>query len=109
METWDAISSRRDVRSYADEPIAPADLDRIVEAAWRAPSSQNEQRWGFIVCTERQRLQELAKGWQYGGRGASSAAAARRPPPGAPPPAPPEAVPGRPCPRALRRHPSPPP
>jgi len=74
METWDAISSRRDVRSYADQPIAPADLDRIVEAAWRAPSSQNEQRWDFIVCTERQRLQELAKVWQYGGHVASSAA-----------------------------------
>jgi len=56
METWDAISSRRDVRSYTDQPIAPADLDRILEAARRAPSSSNQQRWDFVVCAERRRL-----------------------------------------------------
>jgi len=74
METWDAISSRRDVRSYTDQSIAPADLDRILEAARRAPSSSNEQRWAFVVCTERRRLQDLAKVWRHGGHVATSAA-----------------------------------
>lgn len=74
VETWDAISSRRDVRSYTDQPIAPTDLDRILEAAWRAPSSSNQQRWDFVVCTERRRLQELAKVWRHGGHVATSAA-----------------------------------
>ena len=74
METWDAISSRRDVRSYTDQPIASADLDRILEAARRAPSSSNEQRWAFVVCTERRRLQHLAKVWRHGGHVATSAA-----------------------------------
>ena len=74
METWDAITSRRDVRSYTDQPIAPSDLDRILEAAWRAPSSNNEQRWDFVVVTERPRLQELAQVWQFGGHVATSAA-----------------------------------
>jgi nitroreductase len=35
VETWDAIRSRRNVRSYAKRAIAPEDLDRILEAAWR--------------------------------------------------------------------------
>lgn len=74
METWDAITSRRDVRSYTDQPIAPADLDHILEAAWRAPSSSNQQRWDFVVVTERRRLQELAGVWQYGGHVGTSAA-----------------------------------
>jgi nitroreductase len=74
VETWDAISSRRDVRSYTDQPIAPTDRDRILEAAWRAPSSSNEQRWDFVVCTERRRLQDLAKVWRHGGHVATSAA-----------------------------------
>ena len=74
METWDAIRSRRDVRSYTDQPIAPADLDRILESARRAPSSSNEQRWDFVVCTERRRLQDLAKVWRHGGHVATSAA-----------------------------------
>jgi len=73
MDTWDAITSRRDVRSYSDQPIAPTDLDQILEAAWRAPSSNNQQRWDFVAVTERQRLQELAQVWQYGGHVATSA------------------------------------
>ena len=37
METWDAIRSRRNVRSYGEAAIAPQDLDRILEAARRSP------------------------------------------------------------------------
>ena len=33
METWDAIPARRNVRSYTDQPVADADLDRILDAA----------------------------------------------------------------------------
>ena len=53
METWTAITSRRNVRSFADRPIAPADLDQILEAGRRSPSSQNWQPWDFILVTER--------------------------------------------------------
>jgi len=52
MQTWDAITSRRNVRSFADRPIAAADLDQILEAGRRAPSSQNWQPWDFILVTE---------------------------------------------------------
>ena len=74
METWDAIRSRRNVRSYADRPIAPRDLDRILEAGWRAPSSNNQQRWDFVVCTDRTQLQQLSKVWQWAQHVAGSAA-----------------------------------
>lgn len=74
METWDAIRARRNVRSYHDRPIPGDDLDRILEAAWRSPSSSNQQRWDFVVVTERERLVELAKVWTYGKHVASSAA-----------------------------------
>jgi nitroreductase len=74
VETWDAIRSRRNVRSYADRPLAREDLDRILEAAWRSPSSSNQQRWDFVVCTDRAQLQELAKVWSYAGHVGRSAA-----------------------------------
>lgn len=64
METWEAIRSRRNVRTYEDRPIEEADLTRILEAARRAPSSKNEQRWDFVVVEDRQRLEDLARVWQ---------------------------------------------
>jgi nitroreductase len=59
METWDAISSRRNVRSYSQRAIAPQDLDRILEAARRSPSAGNQQAWDLIVCTDRGQLTQL--------------------------------------------------
>jgi nitroreductase len=63
METWDAIRARRNVRSYTDQPITDEDLDRILEAGWRAPSASNRQRWEFIVVTDRAQLQGLGEVW----------------------------------------------
>ena len=74
METWDVIRSRRNVRAFADRPIAGEDLDRILEAAWRTPSSSNRQRWDFVVCTDREQLQALSKVGQYATHVATSAA-----------------------------------
>jgi nitroreductase len=48
VETRGAIRARRNVRSYADEAIAPKDLDRILEAARRTPSAGNQQAWDFV-------------------------------------------------------------
>jgi nitroreductase len=40
--------------------LAPADLERILQAGRHAPSSKNRQRWTFIVCQDRANLRELA-------------------------------------------------
>jgi len=74
VETWDAIRSRRNVRSYADRPIAAEDLDRILEAGRRSPSSSNQQRWDFVVCTDRAQLVELSRVWRAASHVATSAA-----------------------------------
>jgi len=74
METWDAIRARRNVRQFADRPISPPDLDRILEAGRRAPSANNQQWWDFVVATERARLQNLAKVWRGAAPVATSAA-----------------------------------
>jgi nitroreductase len=74
VETWDAIRARRNVRQYTDQPVAPADLERILEAGRRAPSSTNWQPWHFIVVTEREQLRELAGVWRGAAHVATSAA-----------------------------------
>jgi nitroreductase len=75
METWDAIRARRNTRTYTDRPIEPADLDRILEAGRRSPSSMNEQPWDFIVVTERDRLGRMADLWRFGSHLSDAAAA----------------------------------
>jgi nitroreductase len=60
METWDAIRSRRNVRSYGQRAIAPQELDRILEAARRSPSAGNQQAWDFVACTDPEQLAQLA-------------------------------------------------
>ena len=74
MDTWDAITSRRDVREFQDRPLADDELDRILEAGRRAPSSRNWQPWDFVVVTDREQLGQLAKVWRGAGHVASSAA-----------------------------------
>jgi len=74
MQTWDAIASRRNVRSFADRPVSAEHLDRILEAGRRAPSSRNTQPWDFILVTDRDQLSELANVWVGAGHVATSAA-----------------------------------
>jgi nitroreductase len=75
METWDAIRARRNVRSYRPDPIPDADLDRIAEAGWRAPSAGNRQHWDFVLVTERDQLRALSTVWRGAGHIAGAAAA----------------------------------
>ena len=75
METWDAIRSRRNVRSYTDLAIADDDLDQILEAGRRTPSASNWQPWDFVVVTDPDRLASLSKVWQGAGHVAGAAAA----------------------------------
>lgn len=74
VETWDAIRSRRNVRAFARRPIEEEALNRILEAARRTPSSTNQQPWDFIVCTDRDLLNELSNVWRGAGHVAGSAA-----------------------------------
>ena len=66
METWDALRARRNVRTYEDRAIPDEDLDRILEAGRRTPSSMNQQAWDFV--------RELARTWRYAAHVGTSAA-----------------------------------
>jgi nitroreductase len=75
METWDAITARRATREYDTAPLADADLERILEAGRRAPSSSNDQRWDFILIRDRDQLERISQVWQGAAHIARSAAA----------------------------------
>jgi nitroreductase len=75
METFDAITSRRNIREYEDRPIPAESLERILEAGRRTPSSSNQQRWDFVVVQDRDRLGRLSQVWKGAGHIARAAAA----------------------------------
>jgi len=45
----DFIRSRRSIRRYLDRPVILDQIDQLLEAATRAPSSHNSQPWRFAV------------------------------------------------------------
>jgi nitroreductase len=67
MDTWDAITSRRQVRTFSNEPVQKSDLERVLEAGRRAPSSRNGQPWDFVVVTEADQRERLSHVWQGAG------------------------------------------
>jgi nitroreductase len=74
METWDAITARRNVRDFEDRPLPNELLERILESGRRAPSARNWQPWDFVVVTDREQLRELANVARGASHIASSAA-----------------------------------
>jgi nitroreductase len=49
MDTWLAVASKRDWRSYADRPVPDDVQRRILDAGRLSGSSQNKQPWQFVV------------------------------------------------------------
>jgi nitroreductase len=75
VNTWDAVRTKRAVREFDGRPIPADELERIVRAGTRAHSSKNQQRWAFVVVTERERLAALSKAGPFAGHVAGAAAA----------------------------------
>ncbi|HSF85090.1 MAG TPA: nitroreductase family protein [Acidimicrobiia bacterium] len=60
MEFREVVRRRRMVRNYTDQPVDPASVTRLLEAARRAPSAGFSQGQAFVVITERKRRQRIA-------------------------------------------------
>ncbi|KPL17365.1 MAG: nitroreductase [candidate division Zixibacteria bacterium SM23_81] len=70
MNVYEAIKTRRSIRSYEDRPVEEDKLHRILEAARLAPSASNLQEWRFVVVRDahiRKKLMEAAKGQRFVG------------------------------------------
>ena len=57
---------RRSIRRYLDKPVEPEKIERLVEAALRAPSSRGFNPWEFVVVTDRVLLERLSKSKPHG-------------------------------------------
>lgn len=61
METFASIKSRKSVREYQSKPIDKALLEKLVDAARRAPSARAEEPGEFIIVQDKDRLRKLGQ------------------------------------------------
>jgi nitroreductase len=60
MPLGEAIFTQRAIRRFQTAPIAPEDLQLLVEAAVRAPNGGNQQVARFLVVTDRDVIRQFA-------------------------------------------------
>lgn len=60
MEFRDVVLKRRMVRNFADKPVDPAIIDRILELARHAPSAGFTQGQSFLVVTTPEKKKAIA-------------------------------------------------
>jgi len=75
MDAYRCIITKRDTRVYADKPIPPDALRRILQAGRMAGSAKNSQLWRFVLLQDRARREELATCGQFSGHLPKAAAA----------------------------------
>ena len=61
MDTYLAVASKRDWRSYADRPVPEDVQGRILDAGRLSGSSQNKQPWTFVVVEAAEVKERLAE------------------------------------------------
>jgi nitroreductase len=55
----DAIHTQRAIRRFTDEPVSEKAIERILEAAVRAPSGRNRQPWRFVIIRDEATKQQV--------------------------------------------------
>jgi len=60
LDTIEAISSRKSIRKFKEEPVNHADLVKILECGLNAPSANNMQNWHFVVIESKEKIKAIA-------------------------------------------------
>ena len=65
MDTFDAIKTRRSIKSFQDHEMSKDEITKLLEAAILSPTSYNIQNWRFVIVTKqdlKDKLCELSYG-----------------------------------------------
>lgn len=61
MDLFNALKTRRAVRSYSGTTLERGEIEALIDAAVSAPSAMNLQPWAFAVVDDGARLQALSQ------------------------------------------------
>ena len=49
-DIWEVMFTQRAIRYWVEEPVSRELIERVIEAASKAPSGSNHQPWMFVVA-----------------------------------------------------------
>ncbi len=58
-DLWDAMYTQRAIRYWEDKPVPRDLLEKVIEAASKAPSGSNTQPWVFVVIDDPDQRQKI--------------------------------------------------
>ncbi len=61
MDFSELLLKRESVRRYSQKPVAQKDIELIMEACRLAPSACNSQPWRFVVVTDPEPREKVAR------------------------------------------------
>ena len=61
---FEAIYSQRQISRFKPDPVPREAIEKILEAATKAPSGANSQPWEFVVITDRDLIQRVGQIYQ---------------------------------------------
>ncbi|MCD6383218.1 MAG: nitroreductase family protein [Thermoplasmata archaeon] len=67
MDFFEVVRRRRSIRRFRKEEVPQESVDRMLKAAFKAPSSRGRRPWHFIVVKDREMLERLSQAKQGGG------------------------------------------
>jgi nitroreductase len=73
---FELIEKRRSIRQFTNDAIEAAKIERLKEAALRAPSSRGSNHWEFVFVTDRALISTLSRAKPHGSAFLSNAALA---------------------------------
>lgn len=76
MDFFEVVDRRHSVRKFTEEPVDRCLLDKIVEAASKAPSSRNSHSSSFMIIEDKDTLEALSRMRDSGSSLIAGAAAA---------------------------------
>ena len=76
MELKKILDVRRSTRKFLEQPVEQQKLERVCQMALQAPSSRNSRSTRFMIVTDKEKLEALAKMRDYGSAFMKNATAA---------------------------------
>jgi nitroreductase len=66
LNTFEAILTRRSIRTYKDTPVPDEYFEKIIRAAMYAPSAMNLQPWDYIIFNTPETISKLKTAVTHG-------------------------------------------